>query len=185
MLRKRTIGILIILFITVQCQKESNPFLIEKGKVGKLLKETTVRELDSVYASDSIVKTSGEGDYLYASKDRYLIYEKGGKHLLTLTPVRPHDSTATIANIRIIDPRYKTKEGISINSDFKAINTLYAISKITATLTNVLVFVDEIDAYFTIDRKALPVALQRPGVTPEAEQIPDDTPVKYFMIGWE
>lgn len=184
-MRKRILVGLAIAILTVQCKKEPDPFLIQKGQIGKLQKTTTVGELDSIYASDSIVKSAGEGDYVYANKDKYFIYQKGGKHLLTLTPVQQHDSTETIEHIQILDPRFRTAKGIHINSTFKDIKDQYVISKITATFNNILVFVDEIDAYFTIDKKELPKALQQPNVTLEAQQIPDNTRIKYFMIGWE
>ena len=177
----------IIALTAIQCTKTeaSDPFLIQQGQIGKLIKETTVAALDSVYASDSIVKRIGEGDYVYANKDKYLIYEKGGKHLLTLTPAQQYDSTEIITNIRIIDPRFKTDKGLHVNSTFKAIKEQYTISKINTTFNNILVFVDEIDAYFTIDKKELPQALQQLNTPIKAEQIPDTAKIKYFMIGWE
>ena len=50
----------------------------------------------AVDANDSLVKRIGEGDYVQAGDDKYLIYEKGGKQLITLTPRQQHDKTEKI-----------------------------------------------------------------------------------------
>lgn len=183
--RKTILWIIVTALLAVQCKQEQDSFLIQKGQIGKLLRETTIKELDSVYASDSLVKRVGEGDYVYTNKDQYLIYEKGGTHLLTLTPAQQHDSTETIAHIQIMDARYKTVEGISINSTFKDIEERYTITKMSTTFNNILIFTDEIDAYFTIDKKDLPPALQQLGSEIKMSQIPGKTKIKYFMVGWE
>ena len=169
----------------ISCAKKDNSFLIEKGKIGNLLKTTNTNELETIFAADSIVKDEAEGTYSYASKNRFLIYDTTGKHLLTLTPTKV-DSTEVIENIRVFDERYQTAKGLSVKSTFKVIRDNYKISRITNSLNNILVFVDEIDAYFVIDKNELPESLRHDSSSRiEEVQIPDGAKIKYFMLGWQ
>ena len=169
----------------ISCAKKEDPFLIEKNRVGKLYKDITVQQLDSVFAADSIVKRIGEGDYVQAGTDKYLIYEKGGKQLLTLTPTQQHDETEKIKTIQIHDPRYKTAKEVSLKSTFKDIREHYKIKYIHNTLKNLIITVAG-NEYFTIDKKELPEDLRYDmNLTIEAIQIPDGAKIKHFMINWE
>ena len=48
-----------------------------------------------------------------------------------------------------------------------------------------MIFVDEINAFFTIDKKQLPGELRfDTSAKIEAIHIPDEATIKYFMIGW-
>ena len=96
-------------------------FEIKKGKVGQLTTKTTMNDLAQLFANDSIVKNLSEGatGYNYLQDDdEYLIFEKGGKHLLTIVPKEQLDSTSTIKSIEILDSRYTTEDGLSLNSSF-------------------------------------------------------------------
>src|SRR5690606_5932547 len=188
----RKIVLLIILAVLfLHCKKEEPkeeryPYLIEAHQVGKLKKGTKVCELDSVFASDSIVKRIGEGDYMFADEDQYLIYDSIGKHLLTLTPAQQHDVYANIENIRIMDERFKTEGDLSINSSFADIKKNYEISKIQNTFNNLVVFVDELNAYFTIDKKQLPEHMRFDmNAKIDTTTIPGTAKIKYYMLGWE
>ena len=52
-------------------------------------------------------------------------------------------------------------------------------------INNIIVFVDEIDAYFIIDKNNLPIDL-RLGTENEIKEIniPLNSKIKKFMIGW-
>ncbi len=183
---RKTLLTLTLAATILACGKKENPFLIEKGKVGLLTKNTPISELETIYVNDSLVKTTDKSNLLTADQERYVVFDKQAKHLLTLTPTKLNDSTEVIENIRIVDSRYKTAKGITVNSTFKDINSNYTISKIVNSLFNVLVFVDEIDAYFVIDKKELPEDLRySTAATIEAFQIPETAKIKYFMIGWQ
>ncbi|MFD0860726.1 hypothetical protein ACFQ1M_00790 [Sungkyunkwania multivorans] len=183
---KRILFSLTILIAASSCSKEEeNPFLISKGTIGKLTKDTTVAELDAIFANDSLVKRIGEGDYAQAGSDMYIVYEKGGKRLFSLVPKEQHDPDETIADIQIFDGRFTSVKGIGLKSTFKDITENHKIDKIENTLRNVVIFVNELDAYFTIDKKELPADLRYDStVKIEATQIPDDAEIKFFMISW-
>lgn len=171
-----------ILF-TIQCKKEKDPtFSITEEQVGKLKKESLIRDLELIYTEDSIVTDTVRGNFGRGAS-KINIFEKGGKHLLILTPNT--DSIATIENVQIKDPRYTTATGIGINSTFKDIKEKYTIRKVITSLNNVLILIKDSDVYFTIDKKELPENLRYNNTNIEAVQIPDIAKIKYMMIGWD
>lgn len=182
---KKALFLGIIIACLASCAKKEDPFLIQEDQIGKLYKEITVQQLDSIYANDSLVKRIGEGDYVQAGDDKYLVYEKGGKQLLTLTPRQQHDKNEKIKTIQIHDSRFKNTKGITTKSTFKDIRENYAIKNIYNTMNTIVVIVDS-NEYFTIDKKELPEDLRyNPSLNIEAVQIPDAAKIKYFLINWE
>lgn len=184
-MKKALIALYIVCFSLTSCQKEEkDPFLISKTQVGFLTKETQVRQLDSIFKNDSLVVQNDKS--MFNSGNKILVYDKNGTELLLLSPVQNFDSTSTIGRIQIMDPRFKTKTGLGPASTFKDIVANYHISRIESTLNAVVVFIDEINAYVTIEKSELPPALQKtPNQQLEAGQIPDDAKINYFWIGWQ
>ena len=173
-----------IMALLIQCEKEKDTkFLITNNSVGQLEKVSLIRDLEVIFYQDSIVKdtmklTSGLG------ARSIKIYEKGGNHLLTLTP--SSDSIPKIQNVRINDPRFKTEKGIGLQSTFKDIKEKYTIQKIVTAINNIVIFVKDSDIYFTIDKSQLPESLRyvsSPNI--DAVQVPDNAKIKYLMVGWE
>lgn len=163
------------------CKEKDTTFLITNDSIGKLKKISLARDLELIFADDSIVKDTFNSKKRFAYQ-KVNVFEKGGKHLLTITP--SNDSIPIIENIRIFDPRFTTETGIGLNSTFKDIRDNYKIKKIVTTLKSVVVFVKESDLYFTIDKEELPANLRYSNSDIEEVQIPDDAKVKYLMIGW-
>jgi len=177
--------ILFICVLTFFGCNDNSDYYIKKGKVGKINSETIVKELDSLFYNDSIVKRIGEGDYMFSGEDKYLIFNKKQDHLLTLIPKQQHDINEKIETIEILSNQFKTIKGININSTFGDINKNHNISSIQNMINNIVVFVDEIDAYFIIDKNNLPIEL-RAGTEKKIESIniPSKSKIKRFMIGW-
>ncbi|RNC89343.1 MAG: hypothetical protein ED555_07535 [Allomuricauda sp.] len=173
-------GFLILVALS-SCAEKDTTFLITEEKVGKLDKISLVRDLELIYEGDSIVKDTFQSQFGSQAK-KIMVYEKGGKHLVTLTP--SDDSIPTIQNVRVIDKRFETVQGIGLNSTFKDILDTFTIKKITTTLNNVVVFVKESDVYFTIAKDELPANLRFSTSNIEAVQIPDDAKIKYLSMGW-
>ncbi|RSK40762.1 hypothetical protein EJA19_06445 [Mangrovimonas spongiae] len=182
---KKNIIIVFVMAITaLSCQNKQDPFLIEKQHVGLLTDSTQVKDLKLVFPEDSIAKNSPKDAYFKADYS-ISIFDKSNNKLLTLTPEKIDDSTATITTIKVVDSKFKTKKGITVNSTFGDIQSNYNISSIQNTLKNVVVFVNDINAFFTIDKKELPSELQFNTSTKiEAIQIPEKAKIKYFMLGW-
>lgn len=175
----------LVTLLLIACQKQDDPYLITKDSVGLLTKDVQVRELDSVYANDSLVQAVNESEY-FSSSNEIRIYDKSGKQLLLLEPVQAFDSTSTIGYIQVLDPRFETAEGLSTQSSFQEVVENYTISRIENTLSAAVIFIDELNIYITIDKKELPPELRYDTETViQASQIPDNAKFKYFMIGWE
>ena len=119
----------LILSITLltSCNKEQDPFQIATNNIGNLNDSTQIKDLKMVFANDSVV-SSVSGDEFTGSTNDVLIYEKGGKELLVLSPSQALDSSSTIRTIRIIDERHNTSKGLQANSTFKTIKDNYTIS---------------------------------------------------------
>jgi hypothetical protein len=176
---------IIIFIITLIYGCSNNDYTIKKGKVGKISSKTIVKQLDSIYILDSIVRRIGEGDYMFSGDDNYLIFDKQKNHLLTLTPKQQHDINETIETIEIKSDKFSTDKGLTINSTFEELQNTHKISAIQNTINNIIVFVDEIDAYFIIDKNNLPVDL-RLGTDKKIKEINihPNAKIKKFMIGW-
>jgi len=169
----------------VQCAKDTDPFLIQNGSIGNLNKEIKIKQIDSIFAEDSIVKTNSSPNAL-ETQGEVEIYEKGGKKLLLLSPDDENDPNSTITNVQVFDSRYKTEKGLTTASTFKDVKENYTIDNIETTINAVVIFLKETDVYLTIDKKNLPEELRyNMDLEVEVGQIPDTAPIKYFMIGWE
>lgn len=179
---KKIIAIVTLLAsIFSSCEEKDTTFLITNDSIGKLNKISLARDLELIYADDSIVKDTFNSK-LGPAYQKVKVFEKGGKHLLTLTP--SEDSIPKIENIRVFDPRYTAENGIGLKSTFKDIQDNYSIKKIVTTLNSVVIFVKENQMYFTIDKDQLPANLRFGTNSIEAVQIPGEAKVKYLMIGW-
>ncbi|MGO1584656.1 hypothetical protein [Mesonia sp.] len=174
----------ILLIISCAKEKEENPFLISEGKIGYLNTKTQLKDIDSVFKEDSIVRNLVDNGF--SRRNEVLIYDKEGNILLILDPAKEFDSTSTIGNIQIKDKRYKTSEGLTVESTFKDITTHYRISRIENTLRTAVIFLDEIDSYITIDKEYIKGdARYNTDIPIEPSQIPDDAKIKHFWIGWK
>lgn len=182
---KKSILIVAIAATIVSCQKdEDDPYLITANQVGALKKDVTINQLEAIFEDDSIVKQTS-GPETLKSTDAIKVFDKEGKALLSLEPLQEFDSTSTIGYIQILDPRYKTKSGLNTESTFQDIQENFTISRIENTINAAVIFLDEINAYVTIDKKQLPADLRYDTDSKiMASQIPDNARIKYFMIYW-
>jgi hypothetical protein len=182
---KKYIIVLVIIGLSFSNCKKENIFLIEKGKVGKLNKSTKINEIKSIFKSDSLVinlskSVSNTDNKFFKDDDEYVVYNKQGKHLLTITPMKAHDSLATIKSIEVFSNQYKTKKGISLFSPFKEIQTAYQLS-ITNTLLSAHIDIDELNATMSIDKKDIGInEFNREKI--KIEQIPDLAKINHFTI---
>ncbi len=183
---KRNYWLLIILsgLIMLNCTEEENTyFLIGTDQVGLLDRQTTIVDVANIYSTDSLVSDSTQVSFGEGGR-KLKVFEKGGKHLLTLTS--NSDSIARIGHILVADPRYKTVKGIGLQSTFIDIENNYEIEKIITSMNNIVVLLENSDIYFTIDKKELPAHLRYTKSRPiERVEIPDQAAIKYLMVGWE
>ena len=173
-----------ILFLTACELLEDSKYKITNEQVGLLPKDTPAKEVESLFAEDSVVQDNYNDIPNVPSYSKIKIYEPGGALLLTLTPDNS-DSLGIIRHVRIEDERYKSQAGISLASTFGDLQSKYTIKKITTTLNNVVVFVAETDLYFSISKEELPEDLRYSMQQIEAVQIPEEAKIKYLMMGWD
>lgn len=184
-MRKISILIAVSALLFVQCKENEDPFLLSEKGVGKLTPTTKVKQLDSIFAMDSIVKTSASPNAI-ETQGEVEVYEKGGKRLLFLTPKNENDPNSEISDILIYDSRFQTKEGLNSNSTFKDFKEAYTISRIDRILNGVLVSFEDSDIYLTIDAKQLtPEARDNRDLKIEPAHIFDSAPIKYLRIDWD
>ena len=168
----------------VSCNQERDPFLISDGQIGNLTKDITVKQLDSVFALDSVVKTAVDDEQLVAGGD-VEIFDKAGSLLMILTPHSPKADTNKIQTIRIVDPRYKTEKGLSADGTYKVIKDNYVINDIFTTLSSVVVNLQDTEVYVVIDKDQLPESLRYTSNKIESTQIPETATFKFMMMSWE
>ena len=184
MIKKKSLSVILIVFslLIISCNK-NDKFKIEKGKVGLISTVTTIKDLETIFNNDSLVKNLSEGalgNNYFQDDDEILVFEKGGKHLLTIIPKDQLDSTSTIRSIEIHDNRFKTEVGLSLSSNFSEINANNSIRP-ESTLQSVTLFLDELNATITIDKEELGI---KDIITQKIslEQIPDLAKIKSFIV---
>lgn len=179
---KNTLAIVLISSLLSSCGKDTK-FVIGENRVGPITKNTLFSEVEVLFASDSLVTENGTEDVSSAKGD-IIVFEKGGTKLLQLSP-SSSDTNKQVKFIQIYDERYTTRQGINLNSTFKNIQDAYTVSRIENLIATIVIFVEEGDEYFTIDKKHLSSNFMFDTDTKiEATQIPDEAPIKYLMIGW-
>ncbi|MBT8280659.1 MAG: hypothetical protein KJO16_03705 [Muriicola sp.] len=175
-------GLCLFLLLLISCKKEQDPkFSITKDRVGMIEKSTKINELNKIFEADSLINPSSLPGGKRTS-NLIEVYEKGGKHLLSITPSA--DSIPGIANIRLHDGRYTTEGGISVLSTFKDIREKLSVKKVITSLNNVVVLIKDNDVYFTISKDELPAELRFNNTDIDVVQIPDGAKIKYMMVGW-
>jgi len=183
---KRIFYLFVVLIFFVQCNN-TNKYEVKKGMVGNINKGTTVADLSIIFKNDSIVSNKSLPDATDSKKmfslndDEFDIYSKSGKKLLEITASTQNDSLSKIKSIGIYDPNYVTDKGISLKSTFKDINENYLVNNVETTLTSATLFIDELNATISIDKKDLGISkfsTEEVSLT----QIPDMAKIKYFTI---
>lgn len=175
----KLIAILVLSFLFVQCGEDNN-MVIKKNQLGKISKNTSIKELDKIFKNDSVVKFP-EGEELFRE---YRVYEKGGKQLLVFMPLIENDSIKGLELVKIYSDRYMTEKGVSVSSSFTDVDGNYTIDKIEPSFSSAILFVDEINATISLNKKDLNLhefdmrAIRK-------DQIPDEASINYITIWFE
>ena len=182
---KKIFFIVIATFLFVQCAEEKDPFLISNTAVGELTIGMKIKQVDSIFAQDSIVKLYARND-AFSAQGEVEIYEKGGNRLMLISPRGNNDPDALISNFQFYDARYKTDKGLNLSSTFKDVKANYEIANIETTLSTVVVFLKDSDIFINIDKKELPENFRyNPNLVIDVTNIPDEAKIKYFMLSWK
>ena len=164
--------------------KITEPKMEWNKKQPRRTETTKIKELDSIFKSDSIVRLNPIRSAL-GTQGEVEIYSKQGKKLLRLSPDNEQDPNAVITSVQIIDERYTTAKGLRLTSTFKDLKEQYEIAGIQTSIDAVIVSLKNSDVYVTINKSELPENLRyNPSISIEATQIPDKAIFKYFMLSW-
>ena len=106
---KKYFIIITVLLTIVACNNKKNEFLITNNSVGVLQKDTPIQKLDSIFAKDSIVNSTMEGELRYASAERITILDKEGKELLEITPTTNDKGDKIVESVLILCDKYATE----------------------------------------------------------------------------
>ena len=155
---KKYFIIITVLLTIVACNNKKNEFLITNNSVGVLQKDTPIQKLDSIFAKDSIVNSTMEGELRYASSERITIFSKEGKELLEITPTTNEKGVEVIESVLVLSPLYITEKGISLESTFKDVKDKYSDLEIQPSISSVLVTPKGQNFYFTFDKTAIKTA---------------------------
>lgn len=176
---KKILTLLIIGVIFTQCNSKDET-VITKGKVGEITKTTTLEELEMMFKNDSVVKFPEGKDFV----NEYVIYSNEGKHLLSVFPTLPKDSIKVFDRVHVYSPEYKTEKGVSTSSTFIDISSNYSINKIDPTISSAVVYIDELNGTFILNKKDL--GLEEFNMNKiSKDQIPDLASIKYITIWFE
>lgn len=174
----------ITIFLSLFACTNTNDYIIKKGQVGKITKLTRIKDLQQIFQNDSLViklsEIQNDNDKYLKQDDQYLVYEKSGKHLLTITPIKPNDSLSKLKSVEVFDNRYKTLKGISLYSPYKDINTAYNLN-ITNTLSSAHIDIDEINATVLIDKEEIGI-IKSNRKKIRKDIIPDLAKIRHFTI---
>lgn len=180
---KKILVIALASFALIQCSKEEDRFLIQKDQIGVLKKVYNLKQIDSVFKNDSVVKNNSKNGFINRNTD-IEIYEKGGIHLLSLSPSNTNDD-ATINIVTIRDDRFATAKNISTKSTFKDFKTAYEVSKIDRILNNINIEFKNEDFYITISIDQLPSQYKFDYSTSiDVASIPDNAQIKDMRLDW-
>lgn len=184
-MKKTLFSIALTALLLASCAEKTDPFAIGDGAVGHLNKTLKMKQLDSIFAQDSIVKLNPMQNAI-GTQGEVAVYEKGGKKLMIISPNDESDPESVITNIQIFDERYVTATGLNKGSTFKDIKANYEIAGVENAINSVVVFLKNSSVYVTIDKQELPEDIRyNYSAKIEATQIPDESKFKYFMIGWD
>lgn len=181
---KKIIFIFAVSLLFINCQNET-PYGIGKNKLGNLNASTTVDEVENLFPNDSVVRTKLNNRFKTQKQD-IEVYNKEGDLLVVLEPRNNKDSTSTFKQARIVGKIFKTSKGFGPSSTFKDMYENYTISSIQNAISNVIVSVDELGVYASINKKYLPEELRYDlDIRIDATQIPDNAPFQYFWLSFE
>ncbi|MEN8186823.1 MAG: hypothetical protein ABFR05_06810 [Bacteroidota bacterium] len=176
---KKVLTLLILSVIFVQCNSNDKT-VIAKGKVGEITKTTTIEELEDMFKNDSVVKLPEGEEFV----NEYVIYSEEGERLLSVFPSLPQDSIKAFERVQVYSPGFKTEKGVSTASTFRDINSNYSIKKIDPTISSAVVYIDELNGMFILNKKDL--GLDEFDMNKiSKDQVPDLASIKYITIWFD
>lgn len=182
------ISIFILFLVISGCQKNTEN-LIARNQLGVLNNSTKIFEIESLLKSDSIVKNNAKDAYggmINSTIGEVNVFSTTGEELLTIKPHGALDSLAHIKNIRVLNNRYKTKNGITIGSSFAEVKKHHDVSNIQSSPRSIIITLEDLNAFVSFDRKVLSGDVRFDMDTDiKPTMIPEDAKVNRFWLNFE
>ena len=176
---KKLIAVLVLGILFIQCGQD-NSKLIEKSQLGKINKSTSIEELDKMFKNDSIEKLP-KGEELTR---QYSVFGVDSKPILVFVTKLENDSIKGLELVKIYSDSYLTEKGISTASTFGEVSENYSINKIEPSFSSAILFIDEINATISLNKKDL--NLDEFDMRPiRQDQIPDEASINYITLWFE
>ncbi|NNK69445.1 MAG: hypothetical protein HKO96_03130 [Flavobacteriaceae bacterium] len=173
-----------LLIFVASCEEPFDPYLVSPTNIGYLTDSTKVSDLKLAFPTDSLATYIG-GDEFTGQINDIDVYNSEGIKILSLTPFEALDSTSTIKTVRVLDDQFRTELGVSRSSRYSDIRSNYKISSVQNTIRHLIVSVDDINAYFTIEKTELPANMRYDmNLKIDPIQIPENARIKDFFIQW-
>jgi len=174
----RTVLGLVVLFLLAQCTEEST--VIKKKQLGEISNSTTIEELDEIFKNDSVQKLP-EGESLVRE---YKVFDSSGNPGLIFVTRVENDSLKALEHVKIYSPEYTTEKGISTVSTFENVRGQYSIDDIEPSFSSAILFIDELNATISLDKKDLNIDEFDMREIRE-DQIPDRASILYITLWFE
>jgi len=175
----KIIKAIVLSLLLIQCSTETDK-TIAKNKLGEIGPKTSIEDLDVLFKNDSITKIPVDADFIR----EYHVYDEEGNELLTIKPKYEKDSIIGIEFIKVYNDSYKTESDISTLSTYKDLADNYSIDKIEPSFNSAIVFVDELNATFALDKKDLKLG-EFDMRKIRKDQIPDMARIQYITLWFE
>lgn len=176
---KKLIAVLVLTILFIRCGQDDST-LIGKNQLGKINKSTSIEELDQIFKNDSIEKLP-KGEELTR---QYSVFDAGGKQKLVFVTKLKNDSIKGLELVKIYSDIYLTEKGISTASTFGEVSLNYTINKVEPSFSAAILFVDEINATISLNKKDL--NLDEFDMSPiRQDQIPDEASIHYITLWLE
>jgi len=175
----KIIGLLLLSMFLVQCGQDKDT-LIMKNQLGKIDKNTSIEELDKIFKNDSVAKYPLKADIIR----EYRVFGVDGKPSLVFMPLIKNDSIKGLELVKIYSSLYATEKGVSTSSTFKDVVDNYSIDKIEPTFTAAVLFINEINATISLNKKDLNLGEFDMRKINQG-QIPDEASINYISLWFE
>lgn len=175
----RIIKLIILGLIFTQCSTDTSK-KISKNQLGEITGITSIEKLDILFKGDSIERIPNDSEYIR----EYNVFDSEGKKMLTIGPKYDRDSLIGVDFVKIYSSSYKTESDISTASTYKELSENYTIDKIEPTFSSAVVFVNELNATFALDKKDLKLGEFDMGKI-RKDQIPDMAKIKYITLWFD
>ena len=157
---------------------EAEQYVLTTGRAGQIPIGISSDSLKKMVPAENLKTTERE-----LEGQKYTAYEirnaKAGNQLLMLAEESCEKDSCKIFRLRIISPKFKTKEGIRVGSTFGEVQKTYPLSFIGLGETDFVAVSDKQKMTFTLDIAKFP---PKPLYKIKAEDIPDSALVTSIML---